>query len=244
MSSREVRSLAPAWAGSLAFATCLLLIATSASGWVAAAEVEPTPAQSGDSPAAVPLEESLLRDPAALLRAGQAAAQRSDFAKAERLFDGLARRHSIVGDFAALLRARALRAAGRPADAEAHVERALSDFPTSPLRAELHALQGDLRLDQADESAARSAWALAYSESESAEARAVLLAAVAESQDRAGDARGSRASWQRLWIRHPASPEALRAAERLDELEALPGAAETHGRRLAAAGRPALLGDA
>ncbi len=224
MSSREVRSLAPVWAGSLAFATCLLLSVASASRWAAAAEAEPTPAESGDSPAAAPLEESLLRDPAALLRAGQAAAQHSDFAQAERLFDEVARRHSIVGDFAALLRARALRTAGRPADAEVHVERALSDFPTSPLRAELHALQGDLRLDQGDESAARSAWALAYSESESGEARAALLAAVAESQDRAGDTRGSRASWQRLWSRHPASPEALRAAERLDELEALPGA--------------------
>jgi soluble lytic murein transglycosylase len=173
--------------------------------------------------AELPLDEALLRDPAALLREGQAAVGRSDFAAADRLFDELGRRHSIVGDYAALLRARALRDAGRPADAQIHVERGLSDFPTSPLRAELHALQGDLYQLVQDESEARGAWALAYSESETSEKRAALLARIAESQDRAGDEIAARASWQRLWIRHPASPEALRAAERLDELEARPG---------------------
>ncbi|MBK7947615.1 MAG: transglycosylase SLT domain-containing protein [Deltaproteobacteria bacterium] len=175
-------------------------------------------------PASPPLDEALLRDPAALLREAQAAALRADYDRAERLFDELARRHSIVGDFAGLLRARSLRAAGRAADAQAHVERALSDFPTSPLRAELHALQGDLRRDQGNESGARSAWALAYSESDSAEVRATLLALVAESQERAGDANAARGTWLRLWSRHPASPEAKQADERLDELEARPGA--------------------
>ena len=234
MSSREVRPLARSRAVSLAVAACLLLVVSSASHWAAAAESEPlpaplskpaaTPMETADAPALAALEIALLNDPAALLRAAQAAVQASDWAAAEQSFDALARRHSIVGDYAALLRARALRKAGRPADAEAHVERALSDFPTSPLRAELHALQGDLRLDQGDESGARSAWALAYSECEAPEIRAALLAAVAESQDRAGDTKASRASWQRVWSRHPASPEALRAAKRLDELEALPGA--------------------
>ncbi len=170
----------------------------------------------------VPLDEALLRDPAALLREGQAAVGRADYAAADRLFDELGKRHSIVGDYAALLRARALRDAGRPAEAQIQVERGLSDFPTSPLRAELHALQGDLYQLVQDESKARGAWALAYSESETSEKRAALLARIAESQDRAGDETAARASWQRLWIRHPASPEALRAAERLDALEARP----------------------
>lgn len=170
-----------------------------------------------------PIDEALLRDPAALLREAQAAALRSAFARAERLFDELARRHSIVGDYAGLLRARALRDAERIDEAQDQVERALADFPTSPLRAELHALQGDLRHAQGDESGARSAWALAYSESDADEARASLLAQVAESQDRAGDRVSARTSWLRLWSRHPASPEAERAAKRLDEIEALPG---------------------
>lgn len=182
-------------------------------------------ADGGEIPAVdAPIDEGLLRDPAALLREGQAASARGDFVRADRLFDELARRHSIVGDYAGLLRARMLRAAGRVPEALALVDRALSDFPTSPLRAELHALQGDLRRDAGNESGARSAWALAYSESESTESRATLLALVAESQDRAGDVAAAHATWQRVWSRHPASPEAARAAVRLDELEARPGA--------------------
>lgn len=228
MSSREVRPLVPSRAALFAATACALVGLTLASPSAAAAEDEASGAapvvEASDPPKAQPLDAALLNDPAALLRAGQAATERSDFAEAERLFDALARRYSIVGDFAALLRARALRAAGQPADAEAHVERALADFPTSPLRAELHALQGDLRLDQGNESEARSAWALAYSESAAPEVRAALLASVAESQDRAGDTKASRASWQRLWIRHPASPEAERAGKRLDALDALPNA--------------------
>ncbi|MFO0687522.1 MAG: transglycosylase SLT domain-containing protein [Myxococcota bacterium] len=176
------------------------------------------------SPPEAPIDESLFGDPAALLRESQAATERRDFGRAERLLEELGRRHSIVGDFAGLLRAKALRAAGRLPEAQAEVDRAIADFPTSPLRAELHALLGDLRRDQGNESGARSAWALAYSESESAEARATLLALVAESQERAGEAVGARGTWLRLWSRHPASPEAERAARRLDELEAQPGA--------------------
>lgn len=198
------------------------LRAEPGSDQVVASEVTPAaPPESGA--AELPLDDTLLRDPAALLREGHAAVGRSDYAAADRLFDELGKRHSIVGDYAALLRARALRDAGRPADAQTHVERGLSDFPTSPLRAELHALQGDLYALVEDESEARSAWALAYSESETTEKRAALLERIAESQDRAGDGTAARASWQRLWIRHPASPEAQRAAERLDALEAQPG---------------------
>lgn len=169
------------------------------------------------------IDETLLGDPVALLREAQAAATRKAFARAERLFDELARRHSIVGDYAGLLGARARRDAARIDGAQDAVERALADFPTSPLRAELHALQGDLRQVQGDESGARAAWALAYAESEADEARATLLAQVAESQERGGDRSAARTSWLRLWTRHPASPAAERAARRLDELEAMPG---------------------
>ncbi|MEZ4330568.1 MAG: transglycosylase SLT domain-containing protein [Myxococcota bacterium] len=173
-------------------------------------------------PAEAPLDEALVRDPAALLREAQAAAQASAFDRADRLYAELARRHSIVGDYAALLRARTMRDADRVVEAQDQVERALADFPTSPLRAELHALQGDLRHRQGDESGARAAWALAYSESDADETRASLLAQVAESQDRAGDRVAARTSWLRLWTRHPASPEADRAAARLDAVEADP----------------------
>lgn len=173
------------------------------------------------------LDAELLADPASLLREGRAAAEDGDFAAADRLFDELGKRHSIVGDYAALFRAEALRDAPRVVEAQAEVERALADFPTSPLRAELHALQGDLHaLVEGEEAGARSAWALAYSETEESDDRAILLARIAESQDRAGDWAASRTSWQRLWSRHPASPEALRAASRLDELEAKPDVAK------------------
>jgi len=237
MRSPVPRRLSPIRNARRAAAALAVFVLLAGSGGSAADAPEPPapaadsdPASASDSAsvstsdsAPVAIDEALLADPAALLREGQAAAARKDFETADRLFDALARRHSIVGDFAGLLRARALRDAGKPAEAQIQVDRALSDFATSPLRAELHALQGDLRLALGDEPGARAAWALAYSESESPDARATLLALVAESQDRAGDVASARASWQRLWSRHPASPEAERAAIRLDAIEALPG---------------------
>ena len=118
----------------------------SAGGEAAGSSATATPVASREPEA--PIDESLLRDPAALLRESRTAMEREDFGRADRLLEALGRRHSIVGDFAGLPRGRALRAAGRPAEAQTEVDRAISDFPTSPLRAELHALQGDLRREQ------------------------------------------------------------------------------------------------
>ncbi len=199
------------------------LLAAEGDTPVAEAATAPVPVEPAVE---APLDEALLADPAALLREGIAAGGRGEFARADRLFEALGQRHSIVGDYAAWLRARTLRDAGQPAEANVHVERAIADFPTSPLRAALHALQGDLQQTLGDEAAARAAWALAYAEAEAPETRAALLARVAESQDRVGDLRAARASWLRLWSRHPASPEARRAAERLDALEARPGSSQ------------------
>lgn len=170
------------------------------------------------------IDAALLADPAALLREGQWASSRGEAVRAVALFDALAREHSIVGDYAALLGARARRAGEELVAARTQVEGALSDFPTSPLRSELHALLGDLRQATGDESGARAAWALAYSESEVDDLRPALLVKVAESQERAGDRRAARANWLRVWTRHPASAEAKRAGQWLDAAEAAPGA--------------------
>lgn len=170
-----------------------------------------------------PLDETLLDDPAALLREGIAASERGAHGRADRIFEALGKRHSIVADYAGWLRARTLRDAERWADAQAEIDRTLADHPNSPLRSELHTLKGEIHRQLGDEAAARSAWALAYSEAETSEARSALLGQISESQDRSGDAKAARASWLRLWSRHPASPEARRASERLDALEALPG---------------------
>lgn len=230
--SRRARSARrPGRATSRRRGSILALLLVAASHFAEAAEpldgardaAPSEPAVVLEEQASTAIDEAWLTDPATLLREGRAAAERPEFARADRLFEELGRRHSIVGDFAALFRARALLAAGRAPDAAQEVERALSDHPTSPLRAELHALQGDLRRATGDESGARAAWALAYSEHEAPEQRATLLALVAESQERSGDLRSARASWLRLWSRHPASPEAAVAGSRLDALEAKPG---------------------
>jgi len=201
----------------------LIVLIVCAAPWTVRAGATSAPSA---STAPKPLDAALLADPAALLRAGREARASGDLAEAERVYEALLRRHSIVGDFAALFRAQVLHEAGRGPEAGGQVERALADFPTSPLRAELHALLGEIRRAAGDESGARASWALAYAESDSAETRAGLLAQVAESQERGGDATSARATWQRLWSRHPASPEAERAAERLAALEALPGMAK------------------
>lgn len=172
-----------------------------------------------------PLDETMLDDPALLLREGIAASERGAHDRADRIFEALGRRHSIVADYAGWLRARTLRAAERGAEAQREIDRTLADHPNTPLRSEIFTLKGEIHQQQGDEAAARSAWSLAYSEAEAPEARSALLARISESQDRTGDAKAARASWLRLWSRHPASPEARLASDRLDALEAVPGSA-------------------
>ncbi len=176
-------------------------------------------------PDEAPLDETLLADPAALLREGIAASARGAHERADRIFEALGQRHSIVADYAGWLRARSLRDAESGADAQREIDRTLADHPNTPLRSELYTLKGELHRQQGEEAAARSAWALAYSEAETPEARSALLARISESQDRAGDSKAARDSWLRLWSRHPASPEARLASDRLDALEAVPGRA-------------------
>lgn len=164
--------------------------------------------------------EALLDDPAALFRAAEAAIAQEDYSHADWLYAQLGHRHPIVGDHAALLRARLQLDRGRVAEARQIATAALSAFGDSPLRAELHELVGEARVAERDEAGARAAWAAALSETDDDDRRAALLRRVARSEERSGEDRAAGITWRLLWYAHPTSEEAKQASHRLDVIEA------------------------
>ncbi len=164
--------------------------------------------------------EVLLGDPAALLRAASAAIEQEDFSHADWLYAQLSARHPIVGDHAGLRRARLQLETGRAEEARQIVGQTLSDFSSSPLRAELHELLGLALVASRDEVGAREAWAAALSDTQDDDQRAALLRRVARSEERSGEDRAAAVTWRLLWYAHPASEEAKQASHRLDVIEA------------------------
>ncbi len=164
--------------------------------------------------------EAILDDPSALLRAAGTAIGQQDEAHADWLYAQLAKRHPIVGDHARLHRARLQLSIGRMRQARMIAEAALREFPTSPVRAELHRVVGDALLAERNEIGARAAYATALSETKDDVGRALLLRLVARSQERSGEDRAAGVTWRQLWYTHPTSAEAEQASHRLDLIEA------------------------
>jgi len=162
----------------------------------------------------------LLRDPAALLRAGVRARERGERAEAAAWMAEASRRHPVIADHADLLRARILLEAESPAEAAAVALEALRRHGDSPLRADLARALGDARVAAADEEGARAAWSSALEETRDDEEEAALRAALARSLERTGRAKAAAEMWLELWVRHPDAEPAEEAASRLEALEA------------------------
>lgn len=164
--------------------------------------------------------QALFDDPAALFRAAGEAIEQEDDAHADWLYATLAQRHPMIGDHAELRRARLQLSKGRVIEARQIADRAIADFPDSPLRAELYQLIGEARVAQRDEVGAREAWAAALSATDDDALRAALLRRVARSEERSGEDRDAAVTWRLLWYAHPTSDEARQASHRLDVIEA------------------------
>jgi len=119
--------------------------------------------------------EAIFDDPAALLRAAARGIEQQDDSHADWLYAQLAKRHPIVGDHAGLRRAELQLSNGRALEARQIAAQVLRDFPTSPLRAELHQIVGEALIAERDEVGAREAWAAALAETTDDEQRATLL---------------------------------------------------------------------
>ncbi len=164
--------------------------------------------------------EALFDDPAALFRAAEESITQEDDAHADWIYGQLAKRHPIVGDHAGLRRARLQLSKGRAAEARQIAAQTLATYRESPLRSKLHALIGEARIAERDETGAREAWAAALSEADDDEQRAALLRKVARSEERSGEDRAAGVTWRLLWYSHPNSDEAKQASHRLDVIEA------------------------
>jgi soluble lytic murein transglycosylase len=164
--------------------------------------------------------EALLDDPAALLRAAQAAIAHQDDAHADWLYVQIFERHPIVGDYAGLRRARLHASKGRSAVAQKIAEGTLTNFPSSPLRADLYRIVGDARVASQDEVGARAAYSAALAETRDGARRASLLRLIGRSEERSGEDRAAGITWRLIWASHPTSAEAEQASHRLDLIEA------------------------
>jgi len=159
-------------------------------------------------------------DPASLLRKARANLERGELASSIALFERVARAHPVVGDYADLLRARALDDAGESAQAVAVILEALEAYPQSRLRAVLYQKLGDIRLSYADEAAARSAWNQAFEATRKQDLRAELLRRLAESNEREENLAEAYANYREIWAEHPTHEYAAAAEERLSHFEA------------------------
>jgi soluble lytic murein transglycosylase len=191
---------------SLALPGCGLALLLAAAGLVRA-QGAPAP----ESPAA------LLRDARAKLAAGEAAAA------AER-FAAVAESTPEVADHAAELRVEALVAAGAHAAALAAAAefRARHAAADPWLLSRVAAHEGAAHVALGDEPAARAAFERALAgRSEGDAERPRLLAEIAASFARSGDAAAAAERWRTLYTRFATSPEAVRAEQ---ELAGLAGA--------------------
>ncbi len=165
------------------------------------------------------LGQQLLARPATALAAAVDAWQRGDRLRAEWLLAEVSLRFPIIGDHADSIRAHILLELAR-ADAAAEVARvALESHPSSLLRPELLAVQGDALARTRDEEGARVAWRGALDASRDESLRARLLLATAASQERTGEEEEAIGTYRALWRLYPLSEQAAQASRRLDELQ-------------------------
>ncbi len=175
-------------------------------GWLAVAWLGCAPV------APVPVDPS---DPVALLRLGDERQRAGDadgaLAALAPLRDGPLRAH------AALLRARWMRAAGRPADARDEATRALADEPVREIAAQLRAELGAAYLDLGDVLAAYREQQLASELTLDAQRAADWAFAIAGELERRGAGAEARRIHARIWQRWATTRASLPAFDRWQE---------------------------
>lgn len=147
-----------------------------------------------------------------------------DFAGGIALLDSsLIRDRTALGDYALLLRARALEQLSRRTEARADYEKLARDYPTS-MRAG-HALRRDAEMLMEDNQAAAVPVLLKQLD-EKDDAAALLL--TAKAYESTGDSTRALASYRRIYFYSPASSESVEAEAKLPQLNSTtaPGNAE------------------
>jgi peptidoglycan lytic transglycosylase len=160
----------------------------------------------------------------AALRAALDAAAGGDLDGARALFAAAAQQHPSIADHARRLEAETLLSAGQPETAVFAAQLGIDAAPDSPIRGRLEGLLGDARLALGDEPAARAAWQSALQREPAGERRVAIRLRLGESFERAGQREAAAREYRKIWIEQPDTPEAERAGERLDALEAAGGA--------------------
>jgi soluble lytic murein transglycosylase len=140
--------------------------------------------------------------------------KQGDFAGGIALLDSnVIRDRTTLGDYALLLRARALEQLGRRTEARADYEKLARDYPTS-MRAG-HALRRDAEMLMEDNQAAAVPVILKQLD-EKDDAAALLL--TAKAYEAAGDSTRAVASYRRIYFFSPASSESVEAEAKLAQL--------------------------
>lgn len=140
--------------------------------------------------------------------------KQGDFAGGISLLDSnLVRERTALGDYALLMRARALEQLGRKTEARADYEKLARDYPSS-IRAG-HALRRDAEILLQDNQAA-AVPALLKDLIAKDDAAALLLTAKADEQT--GDSTRALAAYRRIYFFAPASDESVEAQAKLQQL--------------------------
>ncbi len=155
----------------------------------------------------------------ARLRAGIAAMEGGDAARAARLFAAVADDHPIVADHADRLRLKALLELSHYATAAYLASEFEVAYPESPLRGEVYRLLGDSREALGAPAAARAAWQRARREARDEETRAALDLSIAESFESSGRDWEASQTYLSVWTEAPTSEAAKTAEEALRRLE-------------------------
>lgn len=166
------------------------------------------------------LAEQLAERPGTALRLALALARRGDVEQGAARVARIGERHPEIADHAGLLEAELWLEAGRAEEALRAALRAIAGDPRSPILHRLHRAVGDAHRAAGAEAQARAAWESALAAGPPGSQRAVLQLAGAESLERDGLLEAAARAYARLWVERPTAPEASRAAERLDALEA------------------------
>jgi soluble lytic murein transglycosylase len=177
--------------------------------------------------------ESLMRSAGAALRQARSDAAAGDHERAEALLAAIAARHTVIADYADLLRMRLRVDAGRVADA---IEmRTFWGHDESPLRSAFFALLGRAHLLDGDDSDALAAFARARELTDDPARLPGLILTLGDIQERSGDLDAALESFRVVWLRYPLSPEVSDATAGLDRLEKRLGTptrtADTYRRR-------------
>lgn len=151
----------------------------------------------------------------AALRSAREALARGEVDRGVALLAAVEERHEIVSDHAALLAARALLDAGRPAEAAAVIGRFDARGIATPLASDLERARGDAALARGDAAAARRAYSHALAGTEDSARLAPLLRELATLEEADGDLALAAERWLRLWRDVPAQPAARGSAEKL-----------------------------